>query len=60
MPLFRGTFFLSVKLTVSVFEICAELKVPFEKTCRIMGTILGKYCKITGIYKKIYVLFRFG
>ena len=23
-----------------------ELWVPFEETCRIMGTILGKYCKM--------------
>ena len=46
MPLFKGTFFLeSAELSVSIFEICAELWVPFEETCRIMGTILGKYCK---------------
>ena len=47
MPLFRGTFFLkSSELSVSVFDICAELKVPFKEMCRIMSTILGKYCKI--------------
>ena len=40
-------FFLkNADLSVSVFEIYAELWVPFEETCRIMGTILGKYCKI--------------
>ena len=33
VPLFRGTFFLkSAELSVSVFEICAELWVPFWKT----------------------------
>ena len=47
MPLFRGTFSLkSAELSVSLSEICAELWVPFEETCGIMGTILGKYCKI--------------
>ena len=47
MPLFRDTFFLkSAELSVSVYEICVELWVPFEEPCRIMGTILGKYCKI--------------
>ena len=47
MPLFRGTIFLkSAELLVSVFEIFAELWVPFEETFRIMGTILAKYCKI--------------
>ena len=47
MSLFRGAFFLkSAELLVSIFEICAELWVQFEETCRIMGTILGKYCKI--------------
>ena len=31
VPLFRGTFFLrSAEYSVSVFEICAELRVPFE------------------------------
>ena len=31
VPLFRGTFFLkSAELSVSVFEVCAELWVPFE------------------------------
>ena len=45
-------FFLkSAKLSASVFEICAELLEPFEKTCRIMGINLRKYCKITGIYR---------
>ena len=47
MSLFRGTFFLkSTELSVSVFEICAEPWVLFEETCRIMGIILGVYCKI--------------
>ena len=32
------------EFSASVFEICAEL-------CRIIVTILGKYCKITGIYR---------
>ena len=46
MPLFRGTFFLkSAVLSVSVFKICAELYVPFEETCRIIGTVLEKYCE---------------
>ena len=32
MPVFRGTFFQKVQeLSVSVFEICAELWVPFSK-----------------------------
>ena len=47
MPLFRGTFFpKSAELSVSLFDICAVLLVPFEETCRIIGTMLGKYCKI--------------
>ena len=49
MPLFRGTFFLkSAELSVSVFEICAELWVPFEESCRIMGTILENIAKLLG------------
>ena len=36
--LFRDPFFLkSAQLSVSVFEICAELWVQFEETCRIIG-----------------------
>ena len=43
MPLFRGIFFLKrAELSVSFFRICAELWVPAEETCRIMGAILGK------------------
>ena len=34
--------------------------VPFEKTCRIMGIILEKYCKITGIYRNICNIEIFG
>ena len=43
MTLFRDTFFLkSAELLISVFEICAELKIPFEKTCKNYGYHLGK------------------
>ena len=39
MPVFRGTFFLKVQeLSVSVFEICAELWVPFSKNiAKLLG-----------------------
>ena len=29
----------SAKLSVSFFETCAEIWVPFEETCRIMGMV---------------------
>ena len=46
VPLFMGTPFLkSAEKPVLVFEIYAELWVPFE-VFRIMGAIFGKYCKI--------------
>ena len=42
----RGTVFLKrAELSVSVFQIWAELLVPFDETCRTIGTISGKYCK---------------
>ena len=45
VPFFRGNLFLkSAELSISLFEICAELWVPFEETYSIMGTILGKHC----------------
>ena len=47
MPLIRGDLFQkSTALSVSVLEICAELWIPFERTCRVVDTILDKYCKI--------------
>ena len=49
--LFRGTFFLkSAELWVSVFEIFAELWLPFEDKCRIMGCILEQCCKLFVVY----------
>ena len=43
MPLFRGTFFLkSAELSLSVFDICAELWVPFEKKMQNYGYNFGK------------------
>ena len=41
MPLSRGTFFLK-RAELSIFQICAELRVPFAETCRTMGTIMKK------------------
>ena len=47
VPLLRGTFFLKrAELSVSSSLICAELWVPFEETCRVMGTFLGNVAMI--------------
>ena len=49
MPISRGTFSLkSAELSASVFEICADIWVPFEETCRIMGTISENVSKLLG------------
>ena len=45
MPLFRGTFFLK-RAELSIFQICAELRVPFEEKCRTIGTAMEKRDKI--------------
>ena len=46
MPLFRGNFFL-MRAELSVSPIRAELWVPLEETCRIIGTILETCGSIT-------------
>ena len=44
MPLFRVTFFLkSAELSVSVFEICAEVKVPCKNYGYHFVKILQNY-----------------
>ncbi len=44
VPLFRGIFFLkSAELSISFLDVCVELWVPFEETCRIMDTNLEKF-----------------
>ena len=46
VPLFRGALFLKrTELSASVFRTSAELWVPFEETCRIMGAISKNVAK---------------
>ena len=60
MPLFRGTFFLTcVELSVSVFEICAELYVPFEKHAELWVSFWENIAKLLGFTDEIYVILRF-
>ena len=47
VQIFGGTYFQkSAELSVSLYEICAELWVPFEDTCKIIGTIWGYIAKL--------------